>query len=373
MKNLYLALLMSSFLLFLGCAAKQNYQVVGYLPSWVNWEVQDIDAAKLTILKYSFLEINNNEVILGKGSSKYSFLENLQKVQAIKQENPNLQLIVSVGGWGVDGFSQAASTQKSREIFARSVANFLSEYNFDGVDIDWEFPLTGAGGVIAYSPNDRENFVLLIEEIRNQLSILGFQTNKYYTISVAVGIGVSSLKGVDFKAMEQYVDYFGVMSYNLVGTFSNKTGSHVALYKGESSWSIDDGLNLILSSGINPNKLILGIAFYGRPLGEVEGNTKTGLYQDFKGNAGKNSASYGYIKENYLKNADFKVFFDKKTKATYAYNKNERIFVSYHDPKSIRELMKYMKNKKMGGVLIWEITQDDKSHTLLNTINNEVK
>ncbi|MCL2567079.1 MAG: glycosyl hydrolase family 18 protein [Alphaproteobacteria bacterium] len=352
--------------------ATPKYQVIGYLPSWVNWEMADIDTAKLTTLKYSFLEIKEGRVVFGKNSAKYTFLENIQKVQELRQKNPNLQLMVSIGGWGVDGFSQAAAAKQSREIFAKSAADFLEKYNFDGVDIDWEFPLSGAGGVIESNPADRENFVLLIEEIRNQLNILEQKHGKYYTISVAVGVGAGSLKGVDFKSMELNVDYFGVMSYNLTGTFSEKTGSHVALFKDNNNWSIDDGLNYILASNINPNMLILGIAFYGRPLGEVQGNTKTGLYQEFKGNAGKNSAAYKYIKENYLKNSNFKVFFDKKTKATYAYNAKDRIFVSYHDPKSIKELLKYMRTKHLGGVLIWELTQDDDNKTLLNTIDKYI-
>ncbi|MDR0483735.1 MAG: hypothetical protein LBH40_00445 [Alphaproteobacteria bacterium] len=371
MKNIFLILLSSLFFLNL-LSAQEKYQVIGYLPSWTNWEVEDIDVNKLTTIKYSFLEIKNNHVIFGRNSSKYTFLENLQKLQELKQKNPNLNLVISVGGWGVDGFSSASANPKHRKIFARSIANFLEKYQFNGVDIDWEYPLSTAGGIIKSSPHDRENFVLLIEEIRNELNILEQKYKQPYTISVAVGIGANPLKGIDFKAMELNVDYFGVMAYNLAGVFSQKTMSHVALYKDNNNWSINDGVSLILNSGINPNMLILGIAFYGRPMGGVEGDSKNGLYQNFSGNSGKNSATYKYIQENYLKNADFKVFFDKKTKSTYAYNKKDRIFVSYHDPKSIKELIKYMKAKHLGGVLIWEITQDSDDKKLLSVINKYI-
>lgn len=352
--------------------AKNQYQVIGYLPSWINWELKDIDAKKLTTVKFSFLEIKDGEVAMGKNSSKYTFEENLIKLQYLKRENPKLQLIISVGGWGVDGFSEAAMTEESRYTFAKSIANFLEQYNFDGVDIDWEFPVHGGWGAIKSSPQDRENFVLLIEEIRNQLNILEQNNNKYYTLSVAVGVGPWVARGVDFKAMELNVDYFGIMSYNLSGTWSKRTESHVNLYKGKSDWSTNDAVETILSTGVNPNLLVLGIAFYGRPQGAVEGDSKDGLYQKFQGNGGKNSATYKYIKENYLINKDYKVFFNKETKSTHIYNKKEGLFVSYHDPKSIKELVKYVKKNNLAGVLIWEITQDDKDKTLLKSINKYI-
>lgn len=371
MKKIFAILIVNLFLLsFL--QAKNKYHVIGYLPSWVNWEIKDIDAEKLTTIQFSFLEIKDGEVVFGRNSSKYTFEENLIKLQYLKRENPNLKLSISVGGWGIDGFSDSSSSEEGRYIFARSIIKFLDQYNFDGVDIDWEFPMHGGWGAIKSSPNDKENFVLLIEEIRSQLNELEQKNKKDYTLSVAVGVGPWVTRGVDFKAMELNVDHFGVMSYNLSGAWSKKTESHVNLYKGGSEWSVHDAVEKILETGVNPNLLLLGVAFYGRPQGAVEGDTKDGLYQSFKGNGGKNSATYKYIKENYLVNSDYKVFFDKKTKATHIYNKKEALFVSYQDPKSIKEFVKYVKKNDLAGVLIWEITQDDNDKTLLKSINKYI-
>ena len=297
MKKLFSILIINlTFINFL--QAKSNYEVVGYLPSWVNWELKDIDAKKLTTVQFSFLEIANGEVILGKNSSKYTFEENLIKLQYLKKENPKLKLTISVGGWGIDGFSDSASTEERRYMFSRSIINFLEDYNFDGVDLDWEFPMHGGWGAIKSSPEDKDNFVLLVEELRNQLNELEQKNNKPYTLSVAVGVGPWVTRGIDFKAMELNVDHFGIMSYNLSGAWSQQTESHVNLYKGGSSWSTDEAVKKILETGVNPNLLVLGVAFYGRPQGAVQGDTKDGLYQKFQGNGGKNSATYKYIKEN---------------------------------------------------------------------------
>ncbi len=372
MKNFFIILIVNLFLLSTSYS-KNQYYVIGYLPSWINWEIDDIDANKLTDIKFSFLEIENGVVRSGKNSSKYTFEENLIKLQCLKLSNPNLKLIISVGGWGIDGFSDASYSEKNRYEFAKSIIEFLEKYNFDGVDIDWEFPVHGGWGAIKSRPEDKENLVLLIEEIRNQLNELEQQNNKYYSLSLAVGVGPWVTEGIDFKAMEFNVDYFGVMSYNLSGTWSSKTESHVALYKGQSDWSTNDAIEKILKTGIDPKKLVLGVAFYGRLQGEVKGGTRNGLYQKFQGNGGKNSATYKYIKDNYLVNKDYKVFFDKKTKSTHIYNKKESLFVSYHDPKSIKEFARYVKNNKLAGVLIWEITQDDNDKTLLKSINKYIK
>lgn len=374
MKNFLVVLLLGLLGLFFirWSYAKEEYHVVAYLPSWVNWEIEDIDVSSLTDLNFSFLEIKDGKVVFGKNSSKYKFEENIEKLQILKIINPNMKLIISVGGWGIDGFSDAALTPESREIFAESIVEFLEKYNFDGVDIDWEFPVTGGAENIKHNPNDKENFVLLIEEIRNQLNILEQTNNKSYSLSIAVGVGSLVTDGIDFKAMELNVDYFGIMAYNLSGIWSDKTKSHVALYKGDDDWSISDAVEKILATGVISRKLLLGVAFYGRPMGNVEEGSKNGLYQNFTGNGGKNSATYKYIAENYLNNKDYKVFFDSKTRATHIYSKKEKLFVSYQDPKSIKEFVKYVKKNHLAGVLIWEITQDDNDKTLLKSINKYI-
>ncbi len=350
--------------------ANEERIIIGYLPTWKDWEVNDIAGDKLTIIKLSFLHIKDNKVTFGNNSPSYTFENSVLRMQELKNKYPHLKVMISVGGWGIDGFSDIAADPKLREQFTISVADFIRKYNFDGVDIDWEFPIHGAWGVIKARAEDKQNFVLLIEEMRNQLNKLDQETNKYHYLSLAVGVGPWVVKGVDFKAMELNVDFFGVMAYNLAGSWSDKTENHVALYKDKMQWATDDAVKLILQTGIKPKQIVLGTAFYGRVHANVEGDTEDGLYQKFQGHGGKEHLTYKDIAENYLNNPDYNLFFHKETQSTHLYSKKDKVFISYADPKSIKVLIDYTKKHSLGGILIWEITQDDGQKTLLNTIGD---
>jgi GH18 family chitinase len=51
------------------------------------------------------------------------------------------KIMVAIGGWGnTDGFSEAAKSDQSRELFARNVQKMIDVTGADGVDIDWEYP-----------------------------------------------------------------------------------------------------------------------------------------------------------------------------------------------------------------------------------------
>lgn len=104
----------------------------------------------------------------------------------MKLQHPKLKVLLSVGDLGGTSFSIAASSNQTRERFIESILDFCEEFNFDGVDIDWEFPSFRSG-----NKEDRTNFVLLLSELRfrsNQVRKLKQNQEKYkFIISVAVG------------------------------------------------------------------------------------------------------------------------------------------------------------------------------------------
>ena len=95
----------------------------------------------------------------------------------MKDRFPHLKVLVSVGGWGADGFSDAALTDATRSLFARSVAKFMRNNRLDGIDIDWEYPCSSGGGIKS-RPEDRENFSLLLEALRRELDRCGAEDGK---------------------------------------------------------------------------------------------------------------------------------------------------------------------------------------------------
>jgi hypothetical protein len=74
--------------------------------------------------------------------------------------------LLSVGGWGARGFSGAAATKETRAVFIQSAQAIIEKYGLDGIDLDWEYPVNGAWGLVASQPADRDNFTALLKELR---------------------------------------------------------------------------------------------------------------------------------------------------------------------------------------------------------------
>lgn len=147
----------------------------------------------------------------------------IPEVIAYKQQNPNLKVLISIGGWTFPSamFSKMASSQANRAAFIASVKQFISKNGFDGVDIDWEYPcskartdyvkiqcsniklVNDAGGKC---PDDTDNFLSLVQELRQALGNM--------MITVASSAASKDWVNLHLKEMSQYVDYWHVMTYD---------------------------------------------------------------------------------------------------------------------------------------------------------------
>jgi chitinase len=143
----------------------------------------------------------------------------LSRFTAIKSRAPNLQTWVSIGGWSFNdpgntpdtrtAFSDMVSTEASRQTFINSVISFMNTYGFDGADIDWEYPgASDRGGI----PADTENFVLLLQEMK---AAFGSQ----FGLSVTLPTSYWYMQHFDVNSMQNSVDWFNVMAYDLHGTW----------------------------------------------------------------------------------------------------------------------------------------------------------
>lgn len=79
-----------------------------------------------------------------------------------KAANPNLKTLLAMGGWTAGSliYSNMASTAANRKEFIDSSISWLRKYNFDGLDMDWEYPANRDG-----KPYDKENFAHLCKVI----------------------------------------------------------------------------------------------------------------------------------------------------------------------------------------------------------------
>ena len=279
------------------------------------------------------------------------------KIRMLREMFPDKKIAIAVGGHGADGFSDMASTEESRKEFVASVKEFIIEYDLDGVDIDWESPVTGGGGVIKCMPEDKENFTYLLEALRDGIDELKVENKKEYELSFAQISSEDGLKNIELNKINSLVDAINLMSYDYTGTWSDVTGHNSNLYKSEDKDSqicTDDIIKRYEEIGISLNKIILGIPIYGQVWSGVE-STNNGLYQ--KAEKSHDPIRYKDIKNKYLWKNNFERYWDESAKVPYLYNGD--MFIAYDDVESVRIKSEYVRKKKLGGVMVWEYTQDD--------------
>lgn len=369
-----LAVLIMGTVTVFAAPAKGERKVVAYLAAWENWSAEDIDANKLTNINLSFARIEDgvifNSKIDGKRIEDFQFAE----LKKAKQVNPNLKVSIAVGGWAGDGFSDAALTTESREKFANSVVDYIQQYDLDGIDIDWEYPVQGAWGAIKARPEDKENFTLFMAALREKLDQLGVANNKHYLLTYAASVQPWAISNLEFDKVVPLVDAVYLMTYDYHGAWETQTGHLSPLYLNPKDTigigGTADAVKRYLAAGLPAEKLMFGTGFYGRYWKGVDAK-ENGLYQK-AANQGGGEVKYKQIVTNYTEKQGFKRYWDESAKAAYLFNEKTGVFVTYNDIEAMEKEMEFVRNYNLGGAFIWELTQDSKG-ILLNTLYKEMK
>jgi len=343
----------------------QSEKLVGYYAAWAayyNYYPNQIDAGKLTHINYAFANIGSDfKLILGYPDVDSS---NIKLLNSLKQTNPNLKTLISVGGWNWSGkFSDAALTEETRTAFADSCVDFIKKYGFDGVDLDWEYPVSGGLKANARRGEDKHNFTLLLKKIREKLDAQGSADNKHYLLTIAGGADTSYINNVELSKLAQYLDYANLMTYDLHGYWDTNTDLLAPLYDNDDpspqyKSSVDKAVNAWLGASFPAEKLVMGIPFYGYLYSSVN-NSNNGMYQTF---GGSSSIGYQDIKDKYLNKPGYTSHFHSQSMVPWLFNGT--IFISYEDSKSIGYKSDYIKSKKLGGAMVWELSQDSKGELL---------
>lgn len=346
----------------------ETNRVVGYYAAWSAYHgflPNQLEASKLTHINYAFANIGSDlKLTLGYPDIDE---ENIRLLNELKQENPDLKTLISVGGWNWSGrFSDAALTEETRTAFADSCVDFIVKYGFDGVDLDWEYPVSGGLTSNSKRLEDKENFTLLLQKIREKLDARGTQDGKHYLLTIAGGAGSSYVENVELSKIGQYLDYASIMTYDLHGTWDSHTDLLAPLYGNEDASpqykaSVDQAVTNWLNASFPAGKLVLGIPFYGYLYSSVTDNNR-GLYQTF---AGASSISWQDIKNNYLTKSGYTRYVHSQSKVPWLFNGT--IFITYEDQDSIGEKTDYIKSKGLGGAMVWELSQDPE-HELLDAL-----
>lgn len=362
-------------------------------------DIDTLDVRQITHLNYSFGLIYNNEKDETNDALKdvsklhqiwlsQKVQDDLQKIPELLKQNPNLKVLLSVGGWGARGFSGAAATKESRAVFIQSVQDIIKKYSLDGIDLDWEYPVNGAWGLVESQPADRANFTALLTELR---AALGHKK----LLTIAVGANAESPKSwVDVKAIAPSLDYINLMTYDMAyGTqyFNSNLydSTQWPTVAAADKYSADFVINNYLAAGLKPGQMNLGIGFYGRvPKRAVEPGIDWS-----KPDAQKNPATQPYFgpqqielfkslgvdltKDTYVKYHDIvaKLINDPQKRFSQHWDDAAKVpwlsvqsadgktlfALSYENPQSVAIKADYIKSKGLGGAMFWEYGADDKN------------
>jgi chitinase len=342
-------------------------QIIAYIfPRNRALQPSEIAARKLTRINYAFANIHDGRIVTGTSMDEANF----QTLVGLKQQNPSLQVLVSVGGWLWSGnFSDMALTKESRSRFIDSVVEFVDRYKLDGLDIDWEYPgMIGAGN--HFRPEDQRNYTLLLKELRARFNREQSRLGRTLLLSVAAGASTEFIAHTELGRVAHYVDSVNLMAYDYYEPGSEKiTGNHAPLYTDPSDpkrVSSDRSVEEFERAGVPAAKLVLGVPFYGHVWGDV-GAADHGLFQP--GAPVPNAfANYGNIVSSMLNNG-FTRYWDAAASVPYLYSEQKRQFVSYEDTESLALKCAYVRRKGLAGVMFWDYTADP-TGALLNTINS---
>jgi chitinase len=301
---------------------------------------------------------------------------NLQALKALRSSNPRLLVLLSVGGWsGSTYFSDIAATPSRRKHFSASCIDIVERYSLDGLDIDWEYPVTGGKVTDHKRSTDKASFVLLLKQLRSDLD--AFDHQRHLLLTIASTGYRNHLTDLSLKEMSNVLDWFNLMGYDFNEMQTKRTSHHSGLF----AWApiseldpvaakyanSDAAVQWYLDHGVPPDKIVLGLPFYGQVWARVP-DKNNGLYQPYRGRPGEDGTlSYRDIGQNYL--PSYARHWDDRVKVPWLYSKKTKTMISYEDPESIAEKAKYVIQKHLGGIMFWDLGQDDANSTLLDAIH----
>jgi chitinase len=385
------------------------FLIVGYLSedNFDHYTVREIEtrgaASMLSHIIYAFANVANGRPVIAdqKAAYKraYSARESLDgiaddraekkalrgafnQLRKLKARHPRIKLLISIGGANQansKGFSLASRTERSRQQFVTNCLDLFIRGNlpqgisatglFDGIDVDWEFPTDCSAGMKGRSgciPQDKVNFTLLLTEFRRQLDEQGQRDGAHYQLTMASSAWVDDYPKYELRKIHPLLDFINLMTYGLAPP--GKTRPHSPLYKSSTetgrrapTFNTDYAVKHYLEGGVPANKIVMGVPFYGLGWDGVP-DINNGLYQ--KTASAEHEADYAKLKNL----TGFHLFRDPETRALWLYSPTARVFWSFDDPASLSTKMAYVIKMRLGGVMLWEISGDDRNSSLLKAI-----
>lgn len=287
-----------------------------------------IDPTLMTHINYAFGHVTDTF-----NGVRINNPEHLKQVVALKKQNPDLKVLLSIGGWGSGNFSEMAADDRLRGEFAQACKQVADTYRLDGIDIDWEYPTVSSAG-ISSSPDDTENFTLLIRDLRKALG-------NDMLITLATG---ATAKNINFPDIMPYIDFVNIMAYDMATVPHHHASMH---YADSTIMTVQHAVQAHIDAGVPTHKLVLGLPFYGK-----------GTLRIPRGTTIEQVKADSMLTEHWNEEGQY----------PYLTDSTERVVYTFDNARSLTIKCQYALMRNLRGTMYWEASCDDDSLTLSRAV-----
>jgi chitinase len=262
-----------------------------------------------------------------------------------------VKVLLSLGGWGWDRqFASIVSHPEAEERYVKSVLAVVNEFDYDGIDLDWEYPDTEA---------EVTGFERLVRRFRKQLDEIGAAKGRPMIVTMAASANPGTLKWLGKDFLLETMDWINVMTYDFTGNWTSYAGHHSPLFAsskqpaGPKRSTAQAMEYLIKERGLPADRLAVGIPLYGRgfavaePYASTKNAAKTGIPKGDYSNLHRLAHEKGWTRT-----------WDNETKNPWLIGPDHKVVIGYDDAESVALKTEWAMKQGFRGVFFWQIGAD---------------
>ncbi|EKD17798.1 chitinase [Drepanopeziza brunnea f. sp. 'multigermtubi' MB_m1] len=333
-------------------------RAVGYFGNWVRL----FDTSKSLVVDTRYLSDEWADIQKtydgDVASNSTDLFGSLKQLYLLKKKNRSLKTLLAIAGatYSVN-MSPVLRSPKLRAKFVTSSIKLMTDLGFDGLDMDYEYVANATEAV---------DMVTLLGDLRAAMDAIPTNTTSDaspFLLTYASPAGPNKYKLLDFKGMDQYLDFWNYMGFDYAGAWDKISGHMSNVYEDESNkaatpFNTTSAIDYYIANGATPHKINLGSPLYARAFANTAGPGTP-----FNGTGAASSFGEAGIfdtKHLPLAGSNATVTNMREVGAAYSYDAGRRYMLSFDTPTVARVKAEYVIEKGLGGMMWWEVSMDRK-------------